>query len=409
MAESTNGTQAGTRKASKHVKQLRVIFDTNALYTGSASDLVRQEVADLMKASVYPDLSVTWYLPDVVRHERQYQMQTEALKLLPAVEKVERLLGHNLNITEAILKERVEKTVSARQEELGLVSLPLDAGLVDWDRLVLNALYRQPPFEAGQKEKGFRDAVLLESFAQLVADSPRTAKTCRVVLVTKDGLLAESVKARLDGNSNVTVLENLEDLKGLINTLVSEVDESFVAVLKPKAKKLFFVPEDDDTLFYTERIQDRIPSEFAAVLSSLPEGAASRSTVSWRIGVPNFVKKLGQTIYWASQIRISAKASKSVSEAPEPATPGTPLADLMKVPHHSTATSTSAESGHGKSLFWHKLSRLMLQDASKTITTHKGVDTFEVIWSTQLTTRHELRKPKVEEIKHIGVRWEPAI
>jgi hypothetical protein len=70
--------KAPTKKPRKRQKrQLRVAYDTNALYTGSASDLVRQEIANLIAQSTFPDLEIVWYLPEIVRHERQYQMEGE--------------------------------------------------------------------------------------------------------------------------------------------------------------------------------------------------------------------------------------------------------------------------------------------------------------------------------------------
>ena len=81
-------------KQRKHQRpQLRVVFDTNILFTDSASDLVRQEAVNLIKESTFPDLEIQWYLPEMVRHERQYQMQKRALELLPPIAKVERLLA----------------------------------------------------------------------------------------------------------------------------------------------------------------------------------------------------------------------------------------------------------------------------------------------------------------------------
>src|SRR6266852_4777826 len=125
-------------KQRKHQKpQLLVVFDTNILFTDSASDVVRQEAANLIKESTFPDLEIRWYLPEMVRHERQYQMQKRALELLPPIAKVERLLGHKLAITEQLLVDSVEKVVSQRLEELGLLSLTLDDSKVDWRRLAL--------------------------------------------------------------------------------------------------------------------------------------------------------------------------------------------------------------------------------------------------------------------------------
>src|ERR1019366_6660619 len=100
-AREADGQKPNRVKLRKRKKrELRVVLETSVLFTGSASDLIRQEAASLIQQSVFPDLEVAWYLPEIVRHERQYQMQKKALELLPSVAKVETLLGIKLNITE---------------------------------------------------------------------------------------------------------------------------------------------------------------------------------------------------------------------------------------------------------------------------------------------------------------------
>lgn len=191
-------------------------------------------------------------------------MQKRGIELLPAIAKVEKLLGHKLAITEETLLDSVEKAVCHRQEELGLLTLKADYNKVEWHRVTLDAAYRRPPFKDGEAEKGFRDSIIVECFLQLVADSPKTPKACRIVLVSGDGLVAQAVKLRIAGSTNATVLSTLEELKGLINTLVSEVDEAFLAPLQLKAAKLFFIPKEESTLFYKERIRGRLNEKFAA-------------------------------------------------------------------------------------------------------------------------------------------------
>lgn len=62
--------------------ELRVVLDTNALYTGSANYFIRKEVADLIaQHQNLPDLNISWYLPGIVRDERHFQMLTEAQKI----------------------------------------------------------------------------------------------------------------------------------------------------------------------------------------------------------------------------------------------------------------------------------------------------------------------------------------
>src|SRR6266851_254583 len=111
------------QKAKK--SQLRVVFDTNALYVtptsiGSASDLVRQEIVNVIADTKYPDLDILWYLPEIVRHERQYQMQAEALKLRSAINKIERLLSHNLALTDSALLDQVKTKIEEKENALRL-------------------------------------------------------------------------------------------------------------------------------------------------------------------------------------------------------------------------------------------------------------------------------------------------
>ncbi len=105
-------------------------------------------------------------------------------------------------------------------------------------------------FNMGEKEKGFRDAVILETFVQIVSGSPTSPATARVVLVSNDQLLRKAAEARLCASTNVHILESVDALKGLINILASTVDEEFIAAIRDKAEHLFYKPNDKSTLYY---------------------------------------------------------------------------------------------------------------------------------------------------------------
>ncbi|MGA8674821.1 MAG: PIN domain-containing protein [Candidatus Acidiferrales bacterium] len=385
--------------------QLRVVFDTNVLFTDSECYLVRLDVSNLINESKFPDLEIQWYLPEPVRHERHYQMQKKALVLMPHITKVERLLGHKLAITDEILLSNVEKVVSQRQQELNLLPLALDYNKVDWGRIALDAAYRRPPFEEGDKEKGFRDCLIAESFLQLVANSPRTPATCRIVLLSKDNLLTQAVNARTADSTNVRVVPTLEDLRGLINILVSEVNEDFLELIKPKADKLFCVPEDTSTLFYREHVREKLEAKFAKELSYLPPGATNRINGGWRIGFPNFVKKNGRCIQWTSNIGIAAEASKGglswTGVQPIPASEG-----LVR-PIFGTAIQAVDDAVPLNLLArqnWDAYSGSITP--TQTVVTHKGIDVYEVLWSVDVTTNRDLRRPSVDDIKHLDSSWE---
>ena len=53
---------------------------------------LKGEVGDLINASAdHADLLITWYLPEVVRNEREHQLREAARKTMPAIYKLERL------------------------------------------------------------------------------------------------------------------------------------------------------------------------------------------------------------------------------------------------------------------------------------------------------------------------------
>jgi len=433
---TSQGTQLGVspdkgepRKRATRLKrerrELRVAFDTNVLFTGSASDLVRQEAATLISQSKFPDLDIQWYLPDVVRLERQFQMQKGALELLAPLGRVERLLGHNLNITEEILVDRVEKVIAQRQKELCLTALKPEYGSLDWERLVIDATFRRAPFQDGKTEKGFRDALVVESFLHLVNISPKTPKVCRVALITADGLIGEAVRARLTEAVNTVVLGSLEELRGFINTLVSEVDETFLASLRPKAEKLFFTVKDESTLFYKENISERLTERFATELAAYPAGTTSRKNGTWGVSAPTFSKKTGQRIQWTTRIEIEAEARKLVYDEPRTVLSDNPMLHypgLAVGPAvYSSATPLNPLLGENWFVGGSGLTGLVSAPSEATlqgylssrpfgrpVVTHKGRDLYEVLWTGDVTTALDLRRPSIDDITHVEVSWEAA-
>jgi PIN domain len=286
-----------------------VVLDTSVVYTGSSSYFVRTEVSDLINHQVdTADLTVRWIVPDIVRHERQFQMLHEARQLLPTVQKLERLLGHNLNITTDILDLRVKEAIDRQIEAHKIVVASLRAETVDWARLLLDAAYRRPPFQVGEKEKGFRDAVILETFLQIVDEAPATPAAARVVLVSGDQLLREAAQSRLESNSNIHLLDSIDALKGLLNTLGSTVDEHFIIEIRDKASSLFFKSKDETTLYFKARINDALEQTLREAKIQLPRSAEKYSVDKLTLSPPSFVRKQGQRIFWSTRVQARLKA-----------------------------------------------------------------------------------------------------
>ncbi len=420
---------SGMRKTK--LPELKVVLDSNAIYNSSESYILSHEVHDLICESArHADLIITWYLPETVRHERQYQMQRRGRDLVPPIQKLERLLGHNLNITEEIISQRIQEGIDRQIAELKIQILPVDSSKVDWDRIMLDAVYRRPPFVSGEKEKGFRDALICEALAQLVSLSPTTPKVCRIALVTEDGLLAEAVRAQTDGCSNVRILPTIEELKGLINTLVSQVGEEFVEAIKAKASGYFFEPGQKDSVYYRENILQRITEKFSTEFNSLPEGADEREHEKTFIGAARFIRKERQRVFWVTQITVQVKAYKrDPVDSVSTLLPGAQSVKLGQVPQWTLPTidlsNLTFPSWAGKlesSDFWSAPGRMQSgwQDVGSGVPPvpnpyalrakrlfKSGQIVFEITWSVSVPTKkRSFSKPTIESVEYIETAWE---
>src|SRR5258708_38240663 len=150
---------ARTRPA---VRELRVVFDTNPLYTQVPSDLVNAEARKLiLDNSSHPDLQIKWIIPEVVISERHYRMREQAEQLLPQFQRINALLGIGLSVTLETLSPRILSVIESEITALNIQRLPLDHARVEWQSILHNSAFRVPPFQPGKNEKRFRDAMIL--------------------------------------------------------------------------------------------------------------------------------------------------------------------------------------------------------------------------------------------------------
>lgn len=371
--------------------ELKVVFDTSVLYTQVASDLVREAIRKLISEnSSHADLNINWYLPSIVISERRYQMQRKAFELLPSIQKLEKLLGHNLNITEEILVHRVNGAIETELDDLGVTVVEIDTNKIDWSGVIERSVNRTPPFQPGDKEKGFRDSLIAEAFIQLVEQSPTTPMVCRLAIVADDKRLEEFVRNETKDSKNVRVLSNIGELESLINTLVSEVTEEFVADVRERAESYLFTKDDKSTLYYKEEVGEKIRQEYSDELKSTPSEGLSREGGTWWIGEPVFVKKERQRIYWATTIKIDAKLFRL--EYPEPgaeAEPGSVLPGL------EPAQRNVLRGGIGG----------LLVNVPRKVESGTGQSIFEVHWSVNITQTKKFTSPRIERIEVIGTKW----
>jgi len=177
--------------------------------------------------------------------------------------------------------------------------------------MMLDAVYRRAPFQAGEKEKGFRDALVMEAFAQLIEASPTTPEAARILLVTGDQLLREAVHARARDAKNVAVFGSLDELGNLINTLGATVDEDHLKVVREKAAALFYKHDGKSTLYYKANLVTKMQDAVAKFIQ-LPAGAESYRIDNWHLGLTGFLRKEHQVYTWSTRLEAHLTATKAV-------------------------------------------------------------------------------------------------
>jgi len=325
----------------------------------------------------------------------------------------------------------VQRIINDQISDLGLQILPLDVSSVDWTRVITDAAYRIAPFEKGGKEKGFRDAIISEAFVQLVDSSPTTPRLCRIALVTADALLTAAVQARTRTATNVRILPNLDELKGLINTLVSQVGEDFVAQIHESAAKYFFEQGNDDSLVIRENIVARTKEQFETELVELPGGATSKDLEAVRVRTTRFNKKEGQRVFWITRLEWEYKAYRrqGVSQSQVASPMGTqqflnsaqaytlrsyqqPILNLGETWQQPTinfpGNAPPLQLGNLGSSGWTQPNGVVnvFASPSEKILVTTGTISFDVHWSVSVAAqRHTFSAARIELIKFVCSNW----
>lgn len=417
-------------KSEKGKLKLKIVLDTNQLYTGSASDLLKEEVKKIIEETQkHSDVVIEWYLPEVVLLEREYQMLNAAINLLPSIRKLEKLLGHNLAINEAILESRVKDVIKKQTDTLGIKRIKPDFNNVDWGKVVEDAVFRRPPFERGKKEKGFRDAIIAETFLELSTVSPKSPGSCRLVLVTNDNLLSDAINERSRKSKNMNVLNSLEELRNFINTLVSKVTEEFVNKIRQIANDFFFDKDNDTCLYRQHEIRKKIIEDFRTKLDELPKNADEVKIISWYIGIPRFLGKRGQKVKWLSTVSAESEAYRHsemiTHDDPLPYMMPSfskyelkPISEIVQwgqesqysFPQSIESQYSSVNLPYSSVAGQQNIPPLSYshepQNKTREILVSTGRFVFHVVWSVTVTSKSKFTNPKIEDISYHDTTWE---
>jgi hypothetical protein len=266
-------------------------------------------------------------VPEVVFGELHFQQTTSALKSLSTISEAFDELsgittskyGHKCN--ESTIRSQVKSKLDRwlKTHSGSVVATPVSK--IDWQSLVDAAIWRKPPFTFDAKdkgnEKGFRDAVILETLAHVCETS--IAGTT-VIFVCNDHLLRTTAEHRLKSKKKLLAFESLADFGSYVNLTQQQFTNTFVKAIQNHARSKFFSKADANCVFTKFSVAETIHCQFAAELSIIPPEPSSfgllgptPGSTSWRmVRSKNWIRSTQFTkvedereFHWASRVEIA--------------------------------------------------------------------------------------------------------
>lgn len=412
----------------KDTPQIKVVFDTNLIRSSVATDLCNKPLIDFIKADLSrDDIIISWYIPNIVLNERRYQMLQDAKKLVNSITKLEKDFKYSLNVKLADLEDQIDMRIKHQLNAHQMQTLSLDTSKVAWENIIQNACYRNPPFSDGDSEKGFRDAMIGETFFQLVDTTAKSQPTCRIALVTGDEKLHDHAERSTKHNKNVRILHSLDELQGFINTLTSEFSEDEVKEYQSLSADYFFNPRNQNSLYYRNNLRDQLNTTYQKQLTECPPIAGlTRKNLKFIINNPQFVKKTGKRVGWTTKIEVPFEILKrepnqylslydmtnssllnQPTQSQIPYTPPVTLG-LLNTQSIDSGLSSLFDPSSVSPSTWPTLSNnFITTQPSNTIVT-KGKTIFEIKWDINIDKNNALSHPNIESINYIDTSWEPV-
>lgn len=388
----------GTRGRPRTRRVLNVMFDTNAIMNTEFDTFASKAAKNLIvEHSRHGDLDIRWLVPEVVRGEREYQMQAVYSGISRHVAKAESLFAQQWGVTQ----DRVHQRIAARiDEELaahGMQVMSCNVTRVDWPDMVRRSCMREPPFSTGKTEKGFRDAVLCETFIQLVGDlTGRDA----AVLVSGDQLVKEYIANRGVLGNRARLVDNLESLHDDIQLRVANVDEPLRALIEERAQQIFYPwdPENFTCVWAREQLYDRIWAEHGERLRQAPTGVRYKRK-DQQLSNARLVSKAGTRVHLESTYSVQGAYEMWVPVPIAPPDTSVPLARLAGIgePPNQPAQNHIAQGG--------LLGLFQAEAGGEWREVNKAsMDSISIRWSATLTRVRTLTHARIDELTFV----EPA-
>lgn len=281
-----------------------VVVDTNILWDKDKKVPV-SPVFDAFWNKNSPLIPMTLNVPEVVFGELQFQQTTSAFK---ALANINDCFVELAGITSAAYAHKCSEATIKSQVRLKLEKwlkghagniLATPVSSIDWASIVDAALWRKPPFTFDSKEpkteKGFRDAIILETLAHTCATSS-AGKT--VIFVCNDYLLRTTAEARLRSSKKFLAFESLADFEAYINLTQQQFTNAFVKAIQSHARAKFYTKNDPNSIYIKHELWTKLQTDFSndLALQSPPQNVLSLFAPS--PATTNGTPKLLRQLFW---------------------------------------------------------------------------------------------------------------
>ena len=264
-----------------------LLVDTNILFHDDKSIVVAPEF-ELFWEKHADDFDIELLVPEVVFGELLFQHTRVALNLREKADQnlqkvaaiADKAYAHR--VSETRVRTDVKKRLERWAQKVGATIEPTPIDVVDWAKLIDRAVWRRPPFSENKKnplvEKGFRDALIMETVNAFYAES---AQNVDVAFCTGDRLLSDAVLEALGEEDRFSHYQTLEDYASYLRLTKEALDQKFIRGVQARATKKFYTPKDPTSLLHESNILDRIQEGCRAEL--LPG--------VWRDGAPLSIER----------------------------------------------------------------------------------------------------------------------
>ena len=268
---------------SKHL----VVVDTNILWDKDKKNAACPDFDRFWKSNLTL-IPLELHIPEVVFGELHFQQTTSAQKLSSSIsESLVELCGITQSkyvhkVEEHKVKTQVGQKIEKWMKGLGGVVIPTPIESINWSEVVASAIWRNPPFTFDPKdknnEKGFRDALILETVVSLSQSSASTGKT--VIFLCNDFLLRTEAEKRLKHDKKFLAFESIADFQSYIQLTQQELTEKFVKAIQAHARVKFFKTNDPNCLYSKEKLRERICQQFSEDINASPHSVGTNALSS---------------------------------------------------------------------------------------------------------------------------------